>query len=266
MKIFTLVCLLTSFMSQAQIITFSDDFNNGMSNWTLYNQDSLTPNAGVSYVSNAFVLTEDSDSTGINDSCATSTSWYDPIGQSDDWMVSPLITLGAANNYLFWDAKSEDPSFAESYEIWISTTGNTPNVFTDTSLADSAFYEVDLESPYWTRHAIELDSFAGQSIYIGFRNISNDKFLLLIDNVLVTENDPLTIAEHKNELILYPNPAHNLLYIGNLENNNQLIYFYGVDGRLVHKTQVSNQIDLSKMNPGLYQVLIGRERHTLLVK
>lgn len=266
MKIFTLVCFLISFIGHTQIITFSDDFNNGMSNWTLFNQDSLTPNASVSYVNAAFILTEDSDSTGMSDSCATSTSWYDPIGQSDDWMVSPMITLGAANNYLFWDAKSEDPSFAESYEIWISTTGNTPSVFTDTTLADSAFYEVDLESPYWTRHAIELDSFAGQSIYIAFRNISNDKFLLMIDNVLVTENDPLTITEHKNELVLYPNPARNSLNIGNLNNTNQIAYFYSVDGKLVYSAKTAGQMDVSFLSPGLYHVMVGDECHMVVIQ
>lgn len=41
------------------------------------------------------------------------------------------------------------------------------------------------ENDTWTARQVDISSYAGQNIYVGFRNNSNDQFLLVIDDVVV---------------------------------------------------------------------------------
>ena len=80
MKKLLLPLMLLPFMVSAQV--FFEDFQTaaGFAAWTTYDVDAQTPNAAVNYVTDAWVHNE----LDPNDSVITSTSWYDPAGQSDD--------------------------------------------------------------------------------------------------------------------------------------------------------------------------------------
>lgn len=178
--------------SEAQVI-FSENFNGAtpLSTWTLYNQDGRTPNAAVNYVTDAWVVREDFDTTGVGDFAATSTSWYTPAGASDDYMVTPSLTLGGAS-VLEWDAKAQDAAFPDGYEVRISTTGPTVAGL----LANPPLYTTAAENATWVRRSVNLSTYANQTVHIAFRNTSNDMFLLLIDNVTVYTplNDDIGIS------------------------------------------------------------------------
>ena len=240
--------LFFSSVVSAQNSLLFEDFNAGWpAGWEMYDLDTLTPNSAVSYVDTAWIVVEDSDSTGIGDSCMLSNSWYDPIGQSYDMMVLPAVTLGASGNFLSWDARSEDPAFPDSYEIKVSLTGNTPADFADTSF----FYVVD-ESPYWQQYKVRLDSFANQTVYIAFVNRSDDKYLLMIDNIGIVESDPMSIEDQDLALDLYPNPAIEQLKIEGAANNT--VRLYSLEGK-VHTTQANNGVvEVSEFARGLYIV------------
>lgn len=261
MKFLVVVVLsLTSIIANAQDTLLFEDFNAGWpSGWMRYNEDGLTPDATVSYVNDAWVIGEDTDSIGIMDSCVISTSWYDPAGQSDDWMVLPAITLGN-NNYMEWQAKSEDPSFAEDYEIWISTSGATPSDF----LTDSLYYQVLGESPFWTTQKILLDSFAMQTVNIAFRNVSDDNFLLFIDNITITENDPLS----DNEIIepsvaIYPNPTNDFITVSS-DKRIDSYALYSITGKFIIKENYNgNPIPVSNLETGVYILMLSVEGTTV---
>jgi hypothetical protein len=248
------ICLLfvgligMTFNSWSQTTLLFEDFNAGMpSGWGIFNEDGLTPNAAVSYINDAWVVGEDTDSTGMMDSCAISTSYYDPTGQSDDWMVLPAVTLGASSNYLFWDAKSEDPSFPDSYEIWINTTGGSVSDFTD-----SAFFKIDNENPIWQSHVIELDSFANETIYVAFRNVSDDKFILVLDNIHITEFDPLSVNSVANiDIQLYPNPVVNYLTVDGAKEGSSYVIM-DMTGRSLETGVLNENIDLTNLKAGNY--------------
>ncbi|MBW8522573.1 choice-of-anchor J domain-containing protein [Chryseobacterium chendengshani] len=174
--------VLSSLLLTASAIAFGQVFSAGfetnygpLTNWTLYNVDGLTPNSSVSYVNAAWIPSVEEAGNSI----AMSTSWYTPAGTSNDWMVSPAITLPAGTNTLYWHAKSYDPTYKESYKVYISTTGNAVANFTTPALT------VNLEEATWQNKSIDLSSYAGQTIYIAFQNFSNDAFLGGIDNVHV---------------------------------------------------------------------------------
>jgi hypothetical protein len=155
----------------------------------LRNVDNRTPNATVAYVNEAWERREDLNN--VTDSCAMSTSWYNPIGAADDFMWTPAIaipiTSGGAT--LNWNALAYDPLFLDGYEVRIMIVPNTPTGGTGAlgnQVANSTqVFTIAAENSSWTNRSLNLNPYIGQSIYIGFRNNSNDKFLLAIDDIKV---------------------------------------------------------------------------------
>lgn len=204
---FTHSVLLIFFVSflNAQII-FEENFNGisgstaggpGMYNfpegWLLRNVDNRTPDASVNFINDAWERREDFKFNG-SDSAAFSTSYYSPLGQADDWMWTPPITIPASGDHVLrWRAVVYAPDFPDGYEVRIMTAPDVPsgghgdmgNQVTDSDL----LFSIPAENPVWTNREIELNDYNGQTVYIAFRNNSNDKFILLIDDVIVANRN-----------------------------------------------------------------------------
>lgn len=151
--------------------------------WELYDVDGNTPNDAVAYVYDAWIV----DAIMMDNAGAISTSWYDPLSVSDDWMVTPLVTLGPGST-LSWEGMAPDASYADDYQVYISAAGNTPADFM--AEPGPVFDTMGMgEAQVLTPHTVDLaaSGYASQDVYIAFRNNSDDKFLLFIDNVQVTE-------------------------------------------------------------------------------
>ncbi|MBN4062354.1 T9SS type A sorting domain-containing protein, partial [Bacteroidales bacterium AH-315-I05] len=60
--------------------------------------------------------------------------------------------------------------------------------------ANAALLSITAENQTWTKRAVDLQAagYSNQAVYIAFRNNSDDKFLLGIDNVSISEMGPLT--------------------------------------------------------------------------
>ena len=199
-KITFLVLLFLSITALKAQTIFFEDFQAGIpSNFIIIDNDNKTPNAAVSYVTDAWVAHE--DYTNAADTCAISTSWYTPAGQSDDWMILPKLTL-TSGNYLIWRAKAQDPSYPDGYEVKISTTDSAMTSFT------TDLYTTAAENPTWTYHAIDLSTYNNQGVWIAFRNNSSDKFVLLVDDITVMNVDSFDIAGIENTM-LSPNGLNN---------------------------------------------------------
>ncbi len=156
--------------------------------WFLRNVDNRTPNSSVSYVNEAWERRENFI-TAVTDSCAFSTSYYSPSGAADDWMWTPGVALPTGRTIrLSWRGMSPDASFRDGYEVRIMTvaptggTGSIGNQVTNSTV----IYSTTAETATWTIRTIDLNaSYSGQTVYIGFRNNSSDKFLLMIDDVKI---------------------------------------------------------------------------------
>lgn len=191
MKKLLLLCLaFASFVVKGQTVYFTDDFSveANFANWTLYNVDGLTPDSNVATFSNAWIRVDRSPYGGpAGNFCAGSTSWFNPAGVANRWLVSPAITLPADSNpTLYWDAKAQDATFSDGYEVRISTS-NTQGAVSSGAI----LFSIVEELPTWQSRSVNLAAYAGQTVYISFRNNSDDKFVLLVDNVSVSE--PLTV-------------------------------------------------------------------------
>lgn len=151
--------------------------------WTLFNVDGHTPSANVSYVNDAWEDREDFD-FDVTECAAFSTSWYSPAGQADDWMWSPPVVL-TASAALSWRAVAYDAAYADGYEVRVKT-GTAPDLGNQTT--SDVVFSVAAEQSAWTPHTIDISAYGGQTIYVGFRNHSTDKFLLVVDDVRVKDS------------------------------------------------------------------------------
>jgi hypothetical protein len=150
--------------------------------WSVIDVDGNTPNAAVSFVTDAFVVTDEFE-VGSNFG-AYSTSWYMPAGTADDWLVTPQVVLGPASE-LSWEAWAPDPIFPDGYEVRISTGMPTVVGF----MANPPLFTVADEANAFTAHAVDLAAagYMDQAVYVAFHNDSTNEFVLVVDDVRITE-------------------------------------------------------------------------------
>lgn len=174
-------CVDDSYCHWAELTyQLEEDFEGGAlpAEWTITDVDGNTPDDMVSFVDAAWVVSDELEA-GTN-FAAYSTSWYNPVGQADDWLITPQVTPSATSQ-LRWQALSPNQNFADGYEVRVSTMTTDTADFTDVLLT------VDAELGDYTARAVDLSAYAGMPIYVAFRNNSNDKLLLLVDNVRVSD-------------------------------------------------------------------------------
>lgn len=162
--------------------------------WLKRNVDNRVPNAAVAYVNEAWEVREDFN-FDVTQCAAFSTSWYSPAGAANDWMWTPLFTVPAGASTLSWRAVAYDPAYPDGYEVRTMLAANGPptggsGVIGNQITNSTVLFSVAAEQSAWTPHSLSLSTFSGQQIYVGFRNNSNDKFLLIIDDVKVIDGTP----------------------------------------------------------------------------
>lgn len=143
--------------------------------YAIYDLDSNSVGSNVAYIDEAWII----ETLGDGNQVAVSTSFYDPAGEANDWLVTPLIPVPAENPALIFEAMSFHDVFQDDYEVLISTTGNTPSDFT-TVLYESTGAPTSLKAV-----TVFLQDFAGESVYVAFRNVGQNELKLGIDNIKV---------------------------------------------------------------------------------
>ena len=169
-------------VAQAQV--WSQNFNTGIpTNWIHINADGKTPNTnlGANLVA---ALSPASGKAWTNllkvagDSCLVTTSWFNPIGTADRWIITQSFQVTDANTYLYWEDATASASFPDSLQILISpTAGTTQAAFTTT------LYNKSGSITGFVKKGISLSAYNGQTVRIAFRDNSTDEYLLYLDNV-----------------------------------------------------------------------------------
>jgi hypothetical protein len=95
----------------------------------------------------------------------------------------------------------------------------------------------------------------------GCSGISNE----LVVTIVGIEDTP------NDNILVYPVPATNLLYVTSLSGKNQFendqVYLFAPDGRMVIDGKlVDGKMDVSRLNAGLYMLIIKTQRETLVKK
>jgi hypothetical protein len=175
-RIFTPL-FLSFFLYQAKAqVLFSQDFETGtLAPMTAVDVDGKPVNPGApTFCGPTWTVVGNAKNKLV-----VSTSWVNPVGVVDDWMMTPAIPITEANTFLFWEAYAPDANYRDGYEVRVSTTDNQVASFTNVVYTNPA------EETTTQKRFLRMDAFIGQTIYIAFRNNSDDKFLLYMDNISV---------------------------------------------------------------------------------
>lgn len=137
------------------------------------------------------------DSNASPDGFLGSHSAYRTPAASNDWVVSRAIEIPTEGYTLTFGAQSmqmrKEGDRISDLDVFISETPITEsNLPTTPALhidrVPEGDYPLDIENDF-TEYSINLDRYAGKTIYIAFANLNYDKDILCIDNVLVQRLD-----------------------------------------------------------------------------
>ena len=181
-KLLTLaVSLFFAHNSHSQIIfsaNFDDETLGGM---TIVDNDGLEAASGLAFFEDAWTVSNPifEDVFEIMSPCVLSHSRYMPVGTSDDWLISPQMTIEELGTSVLWKVRSLSVNSRSSMEVRVSTTDNDLSSFTD------VIYSSEEELPVLTQKLASLNDYIGEQIYIAFVNNSTDKYLMLVDDIIV---------------------------------------------------------------------------------
>ena len=121
---------------------------------------------------------------GYDNKIAFSTSYYDPEGQSNDFLITPAITIPLTGTpTLNWKGKSYDFDFTDSYAVKVSETNDNQESFT-TTLA-----QIDGEQPFdFASHSLDLSAYKGKTIYLAFINNTDNGTYLALDDLYISQS------------------------------------------------------------------------------
>jgi hypothetical protein len=185
-------------VSNGNNILFEENFDNpnfSFNGWFLRNVDNLVPDED--FFINGWIIDYQN---------ALSSSYYNssPGQQADDWMWTPLISGINSSTILKW----QDGIYYNDglYEVRIMTgtngppTGGTGQMGNQITNSSQVFSSNQYDYGEHSRE-VNLADYAGQTVYIGFRNISTDSFIS-IDNIIVEEQlvPPNMVSTDVNEV------------------------------------------------------------------
>ena len=157
-------------------ISFFEDFENGLGNFTTIDND------GDGY--NWYTYSGNTDNygnpTSLDYQHVTSASYDGYALTPDNWLVSPLVELGGSLSV--W-LRGQDPEWAaEHFAIYLSTTGNTVSDF----LAGTVLVAETPAQAVYTEYTANLGNWSGQQGYIAIRHFNiTDMFRLNVDNFTI---------------------------------------------------------------------------------
>jgi hypothetical protein len=182
---------------------------------------------------------------------STSSPW------NNDWLISPQIQLLATGNSLSFWAKSCDSNFGnEKFTVYVSTTDTNTASFTAISAnpvsspADSA----------WHLYTYNLDSYAGQNVYIAITCTSHDQFGFAIDDFKVVGNSTLGTSEIKtnDDISIFPNPATDFLTLkSSVKIKN--VEIFDVSGKKINAELQGDKIEVRNLPLGSYLLNVKTE-------
>ena len=125
-------------------------------------------------------------------------SFVDYVGSfdTDAFLVSPqAYSIDASSSMSFWADNAND-SYPENFSVWVSTAANPTSAsdFTQiwsggakgTGSDGAAVRHSNDRYDNWRSHEISLSSYAGQNIWIAFRDVNYDMYEIWIDDVTIT--------------------------------------------------------------------------------
>jgi hypothetical protein len=249
-----LIASCLTFVANSQTDIFTTDFQTGIPvNYTVVDNDGLTPDAQVANFTNAWISLQDPENSA--DTIVGSTSFFSPTGTASRWLITPAINLGAYGNFIEWQAKSHDASYPDDYMVLVSTTDDQIASFDDT------IGTVIGENFEWTSRKLNLSTngYNSQTIYVAFVNNTEDGFILYLDDIHAWKEDPVSVNELTADLQVkvYPNPTAEIVNVTTAAELIQL-ELLSLNGDFL-MTSKSSSLNLSHCPVGVYFLKVVTE-------
>ena len=182
---------------------------------------------------------------------------------NDDWMIGPEFTIDGVTSpsLTFWAKSITDAYGLDRFRIGIGTSTD-PSSFT---IISSGNYE---EAPTdWTQYEYDLSAFQGQTVRVGIHCVSSDSFVLQMDSFVV--EGTLGVDDFTSlEMSVYPNPVDgNYVTIQTPINGVKEVEVFDILGkRVINTNLISDSLDISELNPGVYMVKVTIENQNKISK
>lgn len=232
--------------------------------------DALTPNNTGTDMDWALYYSTDSSMNGSNptndnfyhtweDSNVDSaffwsaTSWFNPAGQANNWLMFGPITLAEGGIVKWYDRTN--PGYRDGYKVYAATAVSSPMSFSDfsgspfyTKLDASPSPTASTDTAWVQRSAVIPPAYEMQSVYIAFQHDANDMDVLYIDEIMVVAAG-LGIEENAfvNGVKVgqnSPNPFSNITTVNYELEKSAAVSFavYDLTGKKVAEQTEGNQV------------------------
>ncbi len=99
---------------------------------------------------------------------------------NNDWFISPQIQLGIDGSFSFWVKSYTSENGLDNYRVAVSATDNNPASFTVISGTQPL-----QTTTFWAKKTFNLSAFNNQKVYVAINCVSNDNYLMMIDDLEV---------------------------------------------------------------------------------
>lgn len=172
------------------------DFSLNFGNWTQIDVDEQVTYGSVAYdfpnefYTGSFIIFNPSET----DPPAVDPAWQPLTGQkfaacfsanpgpNDDWLITPQLKVASVDSLSFYHKSVTETYGLERFRVGISTTGTNPEDFT--IVTPSPYVESPIS---WEQFTFDLSPYQDQEIYIAINCISDDAFVFMIDDFVVSD-------------------------------------------------------------------------------
>lgn len=118
------------------------------------------------------------------------TSYFNPPGQADNWLMFGGVTIPTTGADLTWDYKIANNAYRDGYRVLINTTGATVSDFVSATVLKNV-PDNDASTngdTVWANNSVQITTpFVGQKVYIAFHHNATDQLLIFFDNITVKD-------------------------------------------------------------------------------
>ncbi|MCX7548478.1 choice-of-anchor J domain-containing protein [Xanthomarina sp. F1114] len=201
--------------------------------YQIYNPATTTPAPSTNSSGGAETRNFDPHS-GAKYAAAWAASPAGGVNANDDWLISPVLSLGASGSSVsFWVKALSDTYGPENYNVGVYVGSGVPTSGSDFTLISGA----SETAPYgtWLEDTYDLSAYNNQDIRIGIHYISSDAYMFMVDDftaVTFLQNDVQTSVNSgtsasmhfsgNGEAYAYDSDTHNIM--AGLQNNDGFQY------------------------------------------
>ncbi|MFL9834154.1 choice-of-anchor J domain-containing protein [Chryseobacterium terrae] len=291
----SLSILFTGASAFSQTVLLDENFDSytdfaitGFGNWQTLDLDGLTtytgglPTGGTPWTNagdpQAFIIFNPTAAGVLNNATPTldddETRNFDPhsglkyaacwagspsggVSANNDWLISPVITLGSNNNVLSLWVKSMSNTYGlEKYRVGIYVGNGTPTSAANFTIISGASAQ-NAPYPNWAQLTYNLAStYNGQQIRVGIQCVSADSYMFMVDDVKITTTGSVLATDEvsKSKTSIYPNPTKGEVNI-KTDKKIKSTTVFDLSGKVI-STGNSEKLNLSTFTKGAYLVKV----------